>query len=256
MNLVDYYKSISNEMLIMKDRIRQLIKNSHWLTDGEWKESILRTVLKRHLPSNLGVGRGFVLTTQGSSKQIDVLIYDKNYPIIFKDGDLVFIEANAVRGIVEVKSTGTNDSLNKGFESLCANAECINLARTVDRGIFVGFFAFDSSENVEIQILEKLQKNTKEKKERIINHVCIGEKKFIKYWESSPRNEEDRINYWASYNLNNSSIAYFIGNLIKTCMVENTRIENQLWFQFKSDNYQEGKESVREEIKSLKFENR
>ncbi|MBU8977509.1 hypothetical protein JI752_015265 [Lysobacter sp. MMG2] len=38
------FRSIKLEMDALKGRVRQLIDDKHWLTDGEWKETVLRTV--------------------------------------------------------------------------------------------------------------------------------------------------------------------------------------------------------------------
>lgn len=35
MNLVRYYKSIAEEMMSTQNRIRDLMDNPYWLTDGE-----------------------------------------------------------------------------------------------------------------------------------------------------------------------------------------------------------------------------
>ena len=44
-NFLEYHKSIARELEATKDRIRQLIGDKHWLTDGEHKEAVLRRVL-------------------------------------------------------------------------------------------------------------------------------------------------------------------------------------------------------------------
>ena len=104
MNVTDYYRSLASELHAVKNRVRNFIGSHHWPTDGEWKESVLRTVLRRHLPSNMKVGRGFVVRPERPSKQIDVLIYDASKPVLYQDGDLVIVTCDAVKGIIEVKS--------------------------------------------------------------------------------------------------------------------------------------------------------
>src|SRR3990172_3909969 len=99
-----HYRSLAAEIEALKNRVRNFIAKSHWQTDGEWKESVLRAIIQRHLPSDVGVGRGFVIKPSASSSQIDVLLYDTSKPLLYRDGDLVFVTVDAVRGIVEVKS--------------------------------------------------------------------------------------------------------------------------------------------------------
>lgn len=88
MDTKNHFKSLSLELTALKDRVRNFIDDAHWQTDGEWKESVLRTVLNRNLPYNVEAVRGFVITSHGCSKQIDVLLYDKSKPVLFRDGDL------------------------------------------------------------------------------------------------------------------------------------------------------------------------
>ena len=69
------------------------------------QESVLRAVLRRYLPKNVAIGKGFVVSDEETSTQIDILIYDTNAPILFQDGDLVLIRPDAVRAAVEVKTS-------------------------------------------------------------------------------------------------------------------------------------------------------
>src|SRR5688572_15721438 len=86
MDPTHYYKSLSLELDALKDRVRYLIAGSHWPTDGEWKESVLRSVLRRHLPPTVGVGRGFIIGPQTNSAQTDVLLYDTSRPLLHQEG--------------------------------------------------------------------------------------------------------------------------------------------------------------------------
>jgi hypothetical protein len=67
MDELEYFRSITLELQALKNRVRHFIRDKHWLTDGEWKESVLRAVLRRHLPQSIGVGTGFVITQDGPS---------------------------------------------------------------------------------------------------------------------------------------------------------------------------------------------
>ena len=108
MNLERYFRSLGSEVEALKSRVRDLKDSTHWLTDGEWKESVLRSVLRRNLPESVGVGRGFVVAEFQSSHQLDVLVYERSAPVLFRDGDLVFVTPDAVLGIIEVKSKVTS----------------------------------------------------------------------------------------------------------------------------------------------------
>src|SRR5262245_16534154 len=99
-DFLSYHKSLTDELHSLKNRIRDIVR--HWPTDGEQKEVALRTVLRRHLPESIIVGRGFIVTRDQASTQIDLLIVDGNAPTLFKDGDLMIVTPDAVRAIIEV----------------------------------------------------------------------------------------------------------------------------------------------------------
>gem|GEM_PF-5958896 len=40
MNTTAYFESLTDEIRSMKNRIRNFIGDVHWLTDGEWKETV------------------------------------------------------------------------------------------------------------------------------------------------------------------------------------------------------------------------
>ena len=65
MNTTNYYKSLSAELESLKNRVRNFIHDSHWQTDGEWKESVLRSILLRNMPDTVKIGRGFIVTKNG-----------------------------------------------------------------------------------------------------------------------------------------------------------------------------------------------
>lgn len=255
MNLVGYYKSIADEMMSTKDRIRSLMEDVHWLTDGEWKESVLRSVLRRYMPDNVGIGRGFIIGDSGTSRQIDVLLYDKSYPIIFKDGDLVFITPRAVKGFVEVKSTADYAVVESAFDSLTENI-CFLIENGVDMmNIFVGLFVYDRRQITYEAILHKLKEKAEGDVRKVINHICIGDYIFIKFWESPPtiNNSEVRehginnpklsVSRWHAYNLKKANVAYFINNLINTCSDGKIDDTPNIWFQYDEDHPYDSKEN-------------
>ena len=98
-DVVSYFKSLSKELEAQKDRVRNFIGNHHWLSDGEWKEGVLRSVIASRLPDSVKIGRGFVLTEEEISTQCDVILYKSDYPVLFRDGGFVILPTEAVLGI-------------------------------------------------------------------------------------------------------------------------------------------------------------
>lgn len=74
-NYLDYRKSISNELIFIKDRVRNFIDSNNWGEDGRYKEIILSQVLKNVLPQNVTVATGFVMgNDEEISSQIDIMV--------------------------------------------------------------------------------------------------------------------------------------------------------------------------------------
>jgi len=51
--------SITQELGSLRDRIKEY--TNHRLSNGEWRETILRKMIRRLLPQTYGIGRGFVV---------------------------------------------------------------------------------------------------------------------------------------------------------------------------------------------------
>ncbi|MCU5101264.1 hypothetical protein OCA20_14240 [Bacillus cereus] len=228
MNMIRYFSSISDELSSLKDRIRNLMNDPHWLTDGEWKESVLRNVLRRYLPETITVGRGFIYSPTGCSTQIDILLYDVSYPILFKDGDLVFVTPDAVRGIIEVKSKVTSQTLKDVFDKLVTNARLINTSRPNNHNpCFTGLFSYETEIHDHNRVLQLLNEKCNGDLNNTITHVCLGESTFLRFWTKSPQHIK---NIWHSYDLLDLAPAYFITNLLETISSHSITLNANTWF--------------------------
>jgi hypothetical protein len=209
-NPAEYQKSIAKELLITKDRVRNLIGKTHWASDGSYKETILKNVLKRILPKSLGVGSGFILRYECEqvfpSTQIDIIIYDTSIPLIFQQDDFIITTSSAVKGIIEVKTKIYTNTLAETIE------KASNLKKFLNINTFNGIFSYESSidfENVTVQ------KSLKECKGNV-NHLCLGNDFFLKYWDQrqdfNSENKDKR--HYAIYEIPDYSFGYFISNLV------------------------------------------
>jgi hypothetical protein len=120
MNVPAYYHSLTAELEAVKDRVRNFIAGNHWLTHGEWRESVLRAMIAQRLPNSVNIGRGFVITESGPTTQCDILIYRADRPILFRQGDLAFVTPDAVVAVIEVKSTATKKVVTESLKKLAA----------------------------------------------------------------------------------------------------------------------------------------
>ncbi|WP_139427677.1 DUF6602 domain-containing protein [Aeromonas sobria] len=241
MNISNYFKSISAECKALENRVRHFIDSQHWLTDGEWKESVLRTMINRSCPQNISVGRGFILTEGTCSTQIDVLLYDNTQPVLYRDGDLVFIPPSACRAVIEVKSSYNANVYRDAAKSISSVANLVRSSEP-DLDIFVGIFFYEMHGNDSRVALTALKELTDQSLTKTIDHVCIGNSKFIKFWEVNPDDNSQDYNAWHLYTLHNMSAGYFIHNLMSVISDRQLVRNENIWFPA------EGKEASRDDV--------
>jgi hypothetical protein len=94
---------------------------------GRAHEYYLRGVLARFLPDDLCLGSGFIASPNWTSRQQDILIYRRDYTTLFKVGDCVVVDYEALVGTIEVKTNV--DSSNKFLEALETISEVVGRYR-------------------------------------------------------------------------------------------------------------------------------
>lgn len=216
-----YGESITQEINSMKDKIRNLIGDKHWQTDGEHKEEILRNVLRTHLPEIVKVGKGFVCFPPSinnfesrkstSSHQIDILITSKDSPTLYKERDLVFVTADAVKAIIEVKTKLTSSGIKTVLTKLANDIQMVRQSISEDKKCFAGLFVYEEDAIDHSTILAKVQAVSKGNKERVINFISLGNNIFVRYWHHDDLEEKC---CWRSYEINNLAPTYFTNNIV------------------------------------------
>lgn len=231
MNITEYFTSLSTECDALKNRVRNFIEDAHWLSDGEWKESVLRTMIKRSTANSCSVGRGFIVKKEVSSTQTDILVYDSFRPILYQDNDLVFIPPISCKGIIEVKTRINRYDLFDNLNKLSDTAQFV-LDSEPNLNLFVGLFAYDTNyrDLDSLRILEALQNSAIGNSRRVINHVCLGKSIFAKYWETHPVLGTPNYNSWRVYYLRNMSVGYFLHNLMSYVANRNLIGNDNVWF--------------------------
>lgn len=226
MDLINYYKSIGEEICSVKNRIRFLMNNPHYPTDGELKESILRHVIRRYTPENIKIARGFIHNGERCSTQIDILVYDSKYPVLFKEGDLVFVTPDSVRAVIEVKTRQSIPNLEKTLSTLNEIAQII-----ADINCFIGLFSYDYDREYSRDLIERVSEITNVGCRSYINHLVLGKNLFMKYWTNDPITNEE-CSKWHIYKLKDLSYAYFINNLLDYISNGAVSINHRAWFLF------------------------
>jgi len=231
MNIEEYFTNLTDEISALKNRVRHYIDDAHWLSDGEWKESVVRTILRRHLPDNIGVGRGFILNFEHVSTQIDVLLYDKFKPILFQDGDFIITTPDATLGAIEVKTRiRQKNDLRDALKKLSNVSNLVLPIVPFQEKRFFGLFAYEEPDNsYSGEVLNILQDCVNGQRQKIINCICIGKDVFVRFWPGLPDNILGS-NKWHSYHLKNKAPAYFIHNVIDHLCPQWANKNNDVWY--------------------------
>ena len=228
MNVLNYFESLGREVESLKERVRDLIADRHWQTDGEWKESVVRQVLRRHLPATAVVGRGFVVTSQSATYQLDVLIHDASKPVLFRDGDLVFVTPDAVLAIIEVKSRVTPTLFGDAVKKLASNIDLVRLHPNT-RAV-AALFAFDAEGTNSESYLEEVVGAARTWNERL-DFAAIGPARFLKYWHLDPETQREMYQCWHSYQLpGRLAPGYFVHNVVDAVSPGSVFRNNEVWF--------------------------
>ncbi len=223
-----YFQSLTQEIHALKNRVRHFIKDRHWLSDGLWKESVLRAVIRRHLPRSLGVGTGFIVKAEDVSTQIDILIFDTTKPILFQDGDFIIVTPDLVRAIIEVKTKIGKSDLIQELERLADNHYFV--ASTALCQLFVGLFSFDC-DNIDYRdLLSSLDATAQGNSRKKIHCVALGENLFTRFWHCPPETPRHPNELWRAYNLPRRSPAYFIHNIIESLCEKSVLDNDSVWF--------------------------
>lgn len=234
-NFEDFQKSITQELDVVKNRVRNLIGSAHWGEEGRYKEAILRNVIKRFLPSNLSIGTGFILSTNIDntfvSKQLDIIIYNNTIPVLFSEGDFVIVTESSIKGIIEIKSNINTSVLSQVVDSF-NQLTCFPSIGYANSNVFKGVISFEH----DLKNIEKEDTTFDEiikKSNGIINHISFGKYYFMRYWESNrdiyPSVELDGP-FYSLYKIENLSYSYFISNLLH--MVSNEELDDRYHFSF------------------------
>lgn len=253
MNLVEYHKSIGRELSDVKNRFRLLLGDQYnRFADGKHKESILKTVLQRHLQKNISAKNGFIRFDDNSiSSEIDILLFSNDRPLLFENSDLVVSTPHAVFGGIEVKTTLTSSNLAECLGKIANNLErtsqhlekaywsdLYTTLQSQTRGLsrnypWFSLFAFDS-EATDENVLNKLNEAANGNYRRAIPCLCLGPDKFVRFWSEHRKSISDTNPFtgWRVYDLKGLAFSYFISNMIWQDHVNSA--ETNPWFALES----------------------
>ncbi len=238
MNTKEFHLTTGKELLALKDRVRHLI--SHWGEDGRYKEAVLKSVIQRFLPSKYVIATGFVVKQtdargeHDSSQQIDILIYDTSFPVLFKESDFVIVTPDSVRAVIEVKTNIENQGLSAVTKKANKIGQFIFNGKS-DKTIplFNGIFSYEGFETLNgikrvkngiTTAAKDFQVDSDFHKYRV-NHICLNINLFYKFWENKIGNKPNIL-----YKINDLSFSFLIGNLMDYLGGKSVIENSNLWF--------------------------
>lgn len=238
MSTIDFHKSTAREILANKDRVRNLI--NHWGEDGRYKEAVLKSVIQRFLPERYRIGSGFVVRKGNNreehhpSKQLDIIIYDTSYPVLFKEGDFVILTADSVSAIIEVKANLTNQGVTQVIDQSNENGLFIYQAKSDNnKPFFNGIFSFESTVNNYQRIVDQIAHSTNQisglqnHEKYCVNHIALNKDWFYKFWPTYFI-EDGRGQYL--YEITDLAFSFFISNLMDYLSGSSVINNSSIWF--------------------------
>ena len=139
---------------------------------------------------------------------------------------MVFVTADSVKGIIEVKTRVSRSGLRQVVNKLGNNCAFIHRPLVQRFRPYIGLFAYDSDLGIHDwrRVLNTLRLAASGDEERTVNHLSLGDSFFIKYWDVDERPR------WHAYELRNRAPAYFINNLIHMVAEHSVALNQSIWF--------------------------
>lgn len=124
-NYQSYLQSWTEEIKSREDRVRSLIGDAHWLSDGNHKEYLLREFFNRYMPDSVTIGHGFIRSLESEcSNEVDILISGRAMlPPYFNEGGLQIVPPENVLATIEVKTKFGSVELKQSLDRMFKNSE-------------------------------------------------------------------------------------------------------------------------------------
>lgn len=148
-----FFQSQSNELAARANRVRQIIGDAHWYTDGAFKEALLLDAIRARLSAGFIARRGFVLSHNLSvcSKEQDCVIHDRTKEApIFEAADFHMVSPVAVSAIISVKTRLNKGEFQDALAGLASAANILALSPHAPNP-FIGLFSFESESGAQDQ---------------------------------------------------------------------------------------------------------
>jgi hypothetical protein len=116
-------ESWSSELSSRANRVRALIGDAHWLSDGMHKERLLQGFIEGLLPAVFSAEHGFLVDIDADrcSNEIDVFIRDTAHSApFFRESGITICAPESILAYYEIKSTFSSGALSEALELIHA----------------------------------------------------------------------------------------------------------------------------------------
>jgi len=115
-----YYKNVQKKILVQRDIIRSLLKDPKVI--GDYYEAIIMDAVRESISEYFAARRGVILAENGrASRECDIIVYSAaEYGPLFLSGDMIVVNPEAVRCVIQVKGTINVENLNDAIANLAA----------------------------------------------------------------------------------------------------------------------------------------
>jgi len=111
------YGELEKELFAKREQLRGLTLNPKIL--GDYHEELIRDFISRRIDDRLSVRHGVIYNENGErSRECDVIIYEKGRKPLFESGNLVIVNEDDVRFVLQVKSRLTSRTLKSAINNL------------------------------------------------------------------------------------------------------------------------------------------
>lgn len=161
------------------------------------------------------------------TSQIDIIVYDNNYPTLFQEGDFVIVTPQAVRAIIEVKTKLKISTFKNTVRNMISNAQIIrgNQGITVEineaglpvekpQNLFIGLFSYDHTNKAEAFLDELKDIYVSERQDNISKLYFIDNIVLSKNHILQIKLMADNDILCSLYDMNHLAYSYFIANLL------------------------------------------
>ena len=226
---LSFFRSQTEEFVAQAERVRSLIKDAHWYTDGAFKEALLLDAIRRRIPMGMQARRGFVLSDDFSdcSKEQDCVVHERhNTTPVFEAVDFQIVKPPGVVALVSVKTKFHKEEFVDALRGL-ASALKIVADEPGSRVPFVGAFFFDEDATVQDKTVEGwVQQLFEERTLPVIQYSSLeGDRAMAPIYLATLRNKLVRIDCGTDpqvrtlqYRIANLASALFLYLLERSCL--------------------------------------